>query len=90
MLGRIKGVADPGYITQVVFLTFFDFHGNIYRTVVIRLDTVFYDHGVTITQFVVLIYNQLFIGFKVFFNELLGAEQVKELSLFIRFLHHAL
>ena len=88
LLGRIEGVTYPRYIAQVVFLSFFDFHEDIHRTVVIRLDAVFYNHGITITQFVVFVYNQLLVGFKIFFDELFGTEKVEQFAFFIRFLHH--
>ena len=74
--GRIQCVTYPGYIAEVVFLSFLNLHEDVYRAVIVGLDTVCHDDGVTITQFVVFVDNQLFVRFVVVLNEFLGAEQI--------------
>mgnify|MGYP000688889597 CR=1 FL=1 len=75
----------PGYIAEVVFLSFLNLHEDVYRAVIVGLDTVCHDDGVTITQFVVFVDNQLFVRFVVVLNEFLGAEQIEQLALFVGF-----
>ena len=53
-----------------------DRHKDVYRTVIVGIDTVCHDDGVTITRFVVFVDNQLFVRFVVVLNEFLGAEPV--------------
>ena len=81
MFGRIQCVTYPGYIAEVVFLPFINLHKDVYSTVIVGLDTVCHDDGVTITQFVVFVDNQLFVRFVVVLNEFLGAEQIEQLAL---------
>ena len=90
LFGRIQCVTYPGYIAEVVFLSFLNLHEDVYRAVIVGLDTVCHDDGVTITQFVVFVDNQLFVRFVVVLNEFLGAEQIEQLALFVCFLHHTL
>ena len=88
MFRGIERVAHPCHVAEIVFLSFFNFHEDVYRAVIVRLDAVFHNHGVTITQLVIFVDNQLLVRFVVLFDELLGAEEVFQLVLFVGFLHH--
>ena len=89
MFGRIQSITYPRYIAQIIFLSFINLHEDIHGAVIIRFDAVFYNHGIAITQLVVLIDDQLFVCLEVFFHELLGTEQVEQFILFVGLLHDA-
>ena len=85
----IQCVAHPRDVAQVVFLSFVNAHEDVHCAVVVLADAVFHNHGVAITQFVVFVDNELFVGFVVLFYELLRAEEVYQFALLVRLFHNA-
>ena len=65
-------------------------HVDIYRAIIVRSDAVDYDLSVTITQFVVLVDDELLVFFVLFFNELFSTEEICQLVLFVGLLHDTL
>ena len=88
VFGCIEGIAHPRHVAQVVLLSFVDLHEYVDGAFVVGANAVLHDHGVAVAQLVVLVDDQLLVGLVVFFNELLGAEQVDEFAFFIGLLHH--
>ena len=84
----IERVTYPGDIAQVVFITFIYLDVNVYCFVIKWGNTVFDDHCVTVSQFVILVDDKLFVFFIFFVDELLGSEQVFQLTFFVGLLHH--
>ena len=87
---RIYCVTYPGDVTKVIFLSFVDFHVDIYRLFIVRRYTVYYNLCVTVTQLVIFIDDFLFVFFVTFIDELLGTEKVNQLTFFVGLLHDTL
>ena len=93
---RVEGVEQVAvvvvqvacYVAQIVLLPFVYLHEHVHGSVVILADTVAYDDGVAVSQFIVLVDYKLFVGLIVLFHELFGTEQVSELPFFVGFLHY--
>ena len=62
-------------------------HVNINSAVIERCDAVHYNLCITITQFVILVNNELLVFFVFFFDELFSAEKIDQLVLFVGFFH---
>ena len=87
---RINGVTHPSDVTQIIFLTFIYMHEDIYRTFIKRGNAVFHNHGITVTQLIVLVDNQLLVSLVILIRELFGTEDIDQLVLLIGLLHHTL
>ena len=80
VVGGHDGVAHPCDITDVVLVTLFNLYIDVHVLLVIVPDGVFEDSGIAEAQFVVFLY-QLLLGLLVtLVGELLGLEEVSELT----------
>ena len=85
----INRIADPFNIAQIVPLAFFHLHIHVHRLLIMRHHAVFQNHGIPISQFVILL-NQVFLVFLVLFlNKFLRTEPTAGTSFLVGLLENA-
>ena len=90
LVGIIYGVADPGNITNVIFMTFFKVNVDVDLLVVVWHDAVAENLGIAIAEFVVFLQNTVEVILIIRLDELFLAEQFEKVAALIGLFYHAL
>ena len=85
----INRIAHPFYIAEIIPLTFFHLHVHIHRLLIMRRHTVFQNHGITISQLVILLYQVFLVFLVLFLYKFLRTEPTAGTSFFIGLLENA-
>ena len=87
---RIDGIAHPGDIRDIVAFALADLEVNIHALLIKGHNAVAQDNGITVTFLVILVDNELLVGFIIAHDELLLREDFPQALLLIGLLHGAL